>query len=147
MSRNYKFVITHHARQRFVERFSRESVDFLHLSMCRIGCDLCHELTFKLEDLVTRCKQNWDRIITAKLHDADDIRIFHNNSKFMEYMYNNYGFHRYRFLVEYPILFVVREADGVQIVLTCMNVNKPVNGSRILADFVHRPKYRKKVPC
>lgn len=143
---SYKYVITNHARQRFVERFSRESTEFIHLSQCKEGCNLCRDLTFKLDSLVTQFKQNWDRIIIAKLHDAEDIRIFHNNSKFMEHMYNKYGYHRYRFLVEYPVLFVVRDAD-VNVVLTCMNVNKSVNGTRILADFVHRPKYRKKVPC
>ena len=147
MNKNYKFVITHHARQRFVERFSRESVDFVHLSICRASCELCRDLTFKLDDLVNQNKKNWDRIITAKIYDAEDIRIFNNNSKFMEYMHNHYGYHRYLFLVEYPILFVVREAEEANIVLTCMNVNKPINGSRIIADFVHRPKYRKKVSC
>jgi len=147
MSKQYNFVITHHARQRFVERFSRESVQFAHLSRCK-GCDECRDLTYALHNLVTQNKKNWDKIICAKLYDAEDVRIFHNNANFMEYMYTRYGYHRYRFLVEGYILFVIREADGGQIVLTCMNVNRPVNGSWIIADFIHRPKYnRKKVPC
>ncbi len=59
-------------------------------------------------------------------------------------MYKNYGYHRFRFLVEGIILFVIRESEGQQIVLTCVDVNNPVNGSRIIGDFIHRPRYNKR---
>lgn len=141
--KGYDFVITQHVRERFVERFSRESRQFYHLSRCR-GCEQCRELTFSLTELVNQNKAMWDRIICAKLHDAEEVRIFHNNEPFMTQMYEKYGYHRFRFLVEGWILFVVREADGQQIVLTCMNVNNPVNGSRIIADFINRPRYNRR---
>lgn len=141
-ARNY--LITHHARERYVERFSRESKNFSHLSHCK-GCEQCRELTFLLNDLVNQQRYTWDKIICAKLHDAEDVRVFHNNTNFMERMYDRYGYGRFLFLVEGWILFVVREDAGKQIVLTCMNVNNPVNGSRIIADFIHRTKYNKRV--
>jgi hypothetical protein len=139
----YSFVITNHARERFVERFSRESRFFSHLSRCR-GCEYCRELTFDLLELANNNKVMWDRIICAKLHDAEDVRIFYNDATFMDYMYKQYGYQRYRFLVEGWILFVVRESDGQQIVLTCMDVNNPVNGSRVIANFLHRPRYNRR---
>jgi hypothetical protein len=141
--REYQFVITNHVRERFVERFSRESRYFYHLHQCR-GCEECRELTFWLTELVNEKKEIWDRIICAKLHDAEEVKVFNNDANFMDHMYKNYGYHRYHFLVEGEILFVVREADGQQIVLTCLNVNNPVNGSRVIANFINRPRYNRR---
>lgn len=141
--KGYDFVITQHVRERFVERFSRESSQFCHLSRCR-GCEQCRELTFFLTELVNQNKPRWDKIICAKLHDAEEVRIFHNNEPFMSQLYEKYGYNRFRFLVEGWILFVVIEDDGKQIVVTCMNVNNPVLGSRIIADFINRPRYNRR---
>ena len=141
--KGYDFVITNHVRKRFVERFSRESRELSHLSRCR-GCEYCRELTCWLAELVETKKDIWDRIICAKLHAAEDVKIYNNNATFMDYMYKNYGYHRFHFLVEGYILFVVREADGRQIVLTCVDVNYPVNGSRVIADFINRPRYNRR---
>jgi len=144
-TRQCRFLITHHARERYVERFSRESRIFVHLSECK-GCDQCRQLTFWLNDLVKQRRETWDRIIYAKLRDAEDVRVFHNNTNFMERMYEKYGYDsRFRFLVEGWILFVIKEDHGQYVVLTCMDVNNPVNGSRIIANFIHRPKYNKRV--
>ena len=140
--KNYRFLITKHARERFVERFTRESRQFAHLSRCR-GCEICKELAFKLYELVETNKANWDKIICAKLHDAEDVKIFHNNSIFMDNMYAKYGYGRFRFLVEGIILFPVSVEGCTNVVLTCMNVNNPTNGSMVIADFVNRPKYKK----
>ena len=140
---NKSFYITYHARQRFVERFSEESHKFVHLSRCK-GCFDCHDLVYQLRDLVNRHKTHWENLMYDRLQAADDVRIYLNDTNFMEYMYNKYGYGRYRFLVNGDILFVVAE-DSEQTVLTCMNVNNPVNGSRCIANFVKRPKFGKKV--
>lgn len=142
-NRKYNFIITDHARERFVERFSKESKNFIHLSHCN-GCELCRELTFKLYETVTQNRLMWNSIITIKVHDAKEVRIFHNNTTFMDEMYRKYGYSRYRFMVESEIIFVVREVDR-NILQTCMSANNPVNGSRIITDFIHRPKYNKRV--
>src|SRR5271156_6695066 len=85
--KNYDFVITSHVRERFVERFSRESSKFGHLRDCRqTCCSVCLDLTYQLADLVKRNKSNWDSIICAKLHDAEEINVFHNSSVFMDKM-------------------------------------------------------------
>lgn len=139
-----KFHITYHARQRFVERFSEESSAFVHLSSKCRGCFTCYDLTYRLKDLTEQHREKWNDMICARLNEADDVRIYLNDTNFMEYMYSKYGYGRYRFLVEGNILFVVTD-DNENAVLTCMNVNNPVNGSRVIANFVKRPKFGKKV--
>ena len=143
---SHNFIITAHARERYVERFSRESNRFNHLGWCReSGCETCANLTFQLDELVRRNRSNWDNILCAKLHDAEEIKIFHNNSSFMAKMYEKYGYDkRYRFLVEGDILFAICIDNGKNVVLTCMNVNNPVNGSMVIRNFLKRPKFKKK---
>lgn len=147
MQNTHHYIITRHARERFVERFSRESVKFAHLSNCRRGgdCDECRNLTFTLSELVEANKNGWDRIIRAKIHEAEDIKVIQNNINFMEYVYRKHGYHnRFSFLVEGRILFLVITDNGRPHVITCMDVNYPVNGTTIIADFIHRPKFKKK---
>jgi hypothetical protein len=137
------YIITNHVRERYVERFSEESDKFIHLSKCS-GCDRCRSLTFELADLVKSRREEWDQQIRAKILEAEKINIFLNNSKFMDYMHKNYGYYRYNFYVNNPILFAVIEDFGKKI-KTCMDVRWPVNGSTVLADFMKRPKYKKKL--
>jgi hypothetical protein len=137
----YDIVITNHLRERFVERFSKESDHFTHLNKCRqTECEICRDLTYDLMDLVQNNKQMWDRIICAKLHDAKDVKIFQNDFKFMETMYRKYGYDRYNFLVESNILFVV---NGRNIGLTCFSAKTPLNGSMVIANYLKRPKFNK----
>lgn len=140
------FIITTHARERYVERFSAESEQFAHLSSCRQNeCETCRDLTFNLNSLVKGKRQMWDKILQAKLKDAEEIKIFQNNAVFMSKMYANYGCDkRYRFLVEGRILFVICVDGGRDVVKTCMDVNYPVNGSMVIANFLKRPKFKKK---
>lgn len=141
--KKYDVIITNHLRERFVERFSKESADFIHLDQCREhGCISCRDLTYKLHDLVNNNKKMWDRIICAKIHDAKDVKIFQNDSRFMENMYSKYGYDRYSFLVEGDILFVV---NGRNVGLTCLDAQWSINGSKVIANYLKRPKYRKKV--
>lgn len=140
--KDYNIIITNHLRERFVERFSKESQDFAHLQKCRDrnNCELCRELVFNLCELVNRNKRMWDRIICAKMHDAKDVKIFQNDSRFMETMYKKYGYDRYSFLVEGDIIFVV---NGNNVGLTCFSAQNPLNGSMVIANYLNRPKYRK----
>ena len=140
----YRFRITQHARERYVQRFSKERDQFTHLSNCN-GCETCDEVWFELDSLVRRNKNMWDKIICAKVHDAKDVKIFHNNQNFMEQMYKKYGYDRYRFMVESNIIFVICENEIGNVLRTCMDVNWPINGSFVIANYINRPKYGKKV--
>lgn len=135
------FLITDHARERYVERFSRESNHFTHLHNCKmINCVSCRDLTYDLCELVNKDKKNWDSIIYEKILEAKEVKIFHNNAVFMDIMYSKYGYKRFNFLVNKFILFVVRDD---KVVVTCMDANNPINGSMVIANFLKRPKYNK----
>jgi hypothetical protein len=141
MYASHDFVITKHLRERFVERFSKESVEFAHLRACKqISCETCRELTFSLCELVEQNRKNWDSIICAKMHDAKNVKIFQNDFTFMDTMYKKYGYDRYDFLVEGNILFVVK---GNHVGVTCCNAQNPLNGSMVIANYINRPKYKK----
>ena len=134
------FIITNHARERFVERFSEENRKiYTHLKKCKQGCDLCIDLTFKLAEEIKRNRIYLDRIICDKLRTADETRIHHNNHKYMSRMLEKYGDNPAHLLVNNDILFVVIDAEAGKICVTCMDVK-----DSILGDFVRRPKYKKK---
>ncbi len=138
-----KYAITYHARQRYVERFSECANEFQHLGNCK-GCNNCTSLMYKMRNMLSD-RRKWNDIICAKLEKADDIRIFQNNDRFMTYMYERYGYHRYSFLVYEDALFVVIERDGEKVVVTCVDAREKFNGSYVIADFLNRPKYQKRV--
>jgi hypothetical protein len=143
---DYRYIITTHVRERFVERFSKEREQFYHLSNCRSNdCQVCRDLTYLLAETVDNNKKVWDSIICAKLHDAKEVRIFNNDYRFMNTLYEKYGYdQRYRFLVDGEIIFIICLDEGKNIVKTCMNVNYSINGSMRIADLIKRPKYKKK---
>ena len=62
---DYRYIITSHVRQRFVERFSKEREQFYHLSSCRLSeCQNCRDLAYTLSETVDRNKKVWDSIIS-----------------------------------------------------------------------------------
>lgn len=139
---DYDYRITNHCRERYVERFSKESSQFAHLYNCRQrnNCETCRDLSYTLYELVTNNRRNWDRIISAKIRDAKEIKIFQNDSNFMEVMYKKYGYDRYKFLNEGDILFVL---SGSNVILTCFSALHPLYGSMVIANYLRRPKYKK----
>ena len=136
---NYEFIITNHLRERFVERFTENRKLYSHLRNCS-GCPKCVSLTFKLQKEVREKGRFLDKVICAKLHDAKEVRIHHNNAEYMEFMVKKYGDRKFQFLVNEDILFVVVIAEKGKVVVTCENAKKSV-----LGDFVRRPKFKKRV--
>jgi len=142
-TKKHDFIITNHVRERFVERFSEENrKEYAHLSRCRDthnGCEICKSLAFKLHREVLDNRRYLDKVICARLHEAKETRIHHNNVEFMNRMYSKYGYQRFRFLIHEDILFVVIETEDGKVAVTCFDAKNSVVG-----DYVRRPKYRKK---
>ena len=130
------FIITNHARERFVERFSKNRRLYAHLGECG-GCSQCVSLLFRLRREVKENRP--DEIMLVKLQEARETKVHHNNLRFMHSMYEKYGYQNFHFLVGGEIIFVVVDDEG-KVVVTCLDAK-----SSILADFLKRPKYRKKV--
>lgn len=83
-----------------------------------------------------------DKMICARLHEAHETRIHHNNFDFMARMEAKYGDRPAHFLISDDILFVVIDAEEGKICVTCFDAKDSVVG-----DFVRRPKYKKKEPA
>ncbi len=138
-----KFIITNHARQRFVERFSVENhKTYLHLSQCkkRHNCELCISLTWKLHQEVEDGKYQLDDMMQNLLKEAKETRIHYNNTELMSRLHLRYGYKKFYFLIAEDVLFVVLATEEGEMVVTCMDAKNSHVG-----DFVRRPKYRKKV--
>ena len=141
-NRRYDFIITNHVRERFVERFSSDNRKvYAHLRSCK-GCQRCVSLTFRLKREVDSSRHFLDKMICARLHEAHETRIHHNNHDFMTRMTAKYGDKPTRYLISNDILFLVVESEEGKVCVTCMDAKDSV-----LGDFVRRPKFRKKEPA
>lgn len=134
------YIITNHARERFVERFSETNRKaYAHLRECN-GCQRCVSLTFRLKREVDTDRAALDQRILAMLAGSYETRIHHNNFRFMQNMADKYGDHPARFLVNGDTLFIVLDAPEGKLCVTCLNAK-----TSVLKDFVRRPKFKKKV--
>jgi hypothetical protein len=112
------FVLTTHAQERFIQRTNSK---FIHIDFCiEEGCPTCTDLKKQIKKIVlSDTKRIKDRMI-ERLERADEDRSYLNDSNFMDRYYEKYGYdHKYRFLYDDGILFVVKEKK-FNIVITCM---------------------------
>lgn len=139
------YIITNHARERFVERFSGKRKEFMHLSNCsEDNCEKCKDLIYSLERLSTKDRYNLDKTIIELLNSSQETKIFYNDFNFMSRMYERHGYKKFKFLYNEEIIFPIIEDRGKKIVLTCMCTNYKVNNSTIFSDYIKRPKFKKK---
>lgn len=67
-------------------------------------------------------KDNPDGRIKTLINEGDVSRSFINDSKFMNYLYETYGYgHTYDFVVNGDIVFVIKKNEGQKIAVTCLN--------------------------
>ena len=77
------------------------------------------------------------------LEQADESKSFINNSGFMCWYYEKYGYDkRFQFLVNDGMLFVVVIEKGRKVVVTCVEAKTHMAGKAVLAS--RRKKFRKK---
>lgn len=138
--KSQKYIITTHARERFVSRFSSARDEYSHIEECRSSCPTC----FELKNKIAANRHHWDNLICEKLVDAEDVRIFQNDTEFMSFMYERYGYNRFHFFVSGYIVFITVEERGMYCLKTCMDGNWRINGSLVLKNFINRPKYKRK---
>jgi len=74
------------------------------------------------------------------INSGEISRSFLNDSRFMNYLYDTYGYgHTYDFVIKDNIVFVIKKSDGKNIAVTCLN-KKEVSFSISKAT-----KFKKKV--
>jgi hypothetical protein len=134
--------ITLHARERFIERFSDRNKEYAHLEDCKTkgGCARCVSLTFQLKRDVFQKREFYEKVISEKLNEAEETKIYLNNSNFMHTMYERYGHRRFRFLVNDECVFVVIDDEKGNTLVSCLESERG-----IFNNFSKRPKYKKRM--
>lgn len=136
-----EFIITRHARERFVQRTDKR---FARLQWCEYEPeDEMDALRKTLEELIKNSQRDIDSKIFQRLEQATDSRSFLNNSGFMAWYYEKYGYDkRFQFLVSDDVLFIAIIERGRKIIVTCISSKGHMAGKSVLANL--RNKFRKK---
>ena len=132
------YVITYHLRDRFVERTNKK---YRHTRDCRDKtCQHCCWIKQQIKEDVRLNKEEIDAAIYDSLDQADEDRSYLNNSGFMEWYYNKYGYDkRFEFLVYQNILFVIVHDGGKKVGVTCVLAKTHLAGKTI----IYKPKFNR----
>lgn len=135
---NREFIFTNHLRQRFVQRTTNE---YKHLKECREKeCETCKELEQDIRLKVAENEREINSQIRKRISRADENRSYLNNTGFMSWYYEKYGYDtQFQFLVHKDILFVVLIKRGRKVVVTCLEAKTHLVGKATAA----RKKYNK----
>jgi hypothetical protein len=131
------FVVTTHARERFVERSHKK---FAHLKTCRAsGCERCKSLTFDLRNAIEGHEQEIDTEILTRLSQASEERSYVNDTGFMQWYFEKYGYDQPpHFLVHENITFVYVMRRKMKVLVTCVPSKTHIVGRR-----AKRTKFKK----
>lgn len=88
-------------------------------------------------------RKNIDREISRRINLSEENRSYTNNSEFMSWYYEKYGYDkRFEFLVHDDIVFVVVVEEGNKIVVTCVSAKTHIAGK----DHKSRIRFKKPKP-
>jgi hypothetical protein len=136
MTANHEFIITRHIRERYVQRTNKR---FSKLQWDEGDQALKNEF----DDLLKNKQKEIDQEILQRLENATESRSYINNSGFMEWHFEKYGYDkRFSFLVNDNILFVAIVEKGRKIVVTCVSAKTHLAGKAVLDQ--RRKKFKKK---
>ena len=129
-----EYIFTHHLRERFVQRTNKK---FSHLQSCREeDCPICRDMNSEIKSILKH-RRPIDIELSRRIGEADENRSYLNNTGFMNWYYEKYGFDKkFEFLVHEDVLFVVVVDKGRKVVVTCVQAKTHIAGK---AAF--RPKY------
>ena len=126
-----KFIFTNHLRERFIQRTNSR---YDHLKGCKDKeCEECQKLKEEIKQKSIEEKREVDTQIIKRISNADENRSYVNNSGFMTWYYDKYGYDdKFQFLVHKNILFVVLIKRGRKIVVTCLDARTHLVGKATL---------------
>ena len=129
-----EYIFTHHLRERFVQRSDKK---YLHLQHCRESdCPVCRDMRAEIKGQL-EYRRPVDIELAKRIGSATENRSYLNNTGFMAWYYDKYGFDKkFEFLVHDDILFVVVVDKGKKVVVTCVKARSHLAGK---GSF--RPKY------
>ena len=137
MTRKREFIFTNHLQQRFVQRTTSE---YKHLKDCREkDCETCKELEQDIRLKVAENEREINSKIRKRISQAEENRSYLNNTEFMSWYYEKYGYDtQFQFLVHKDILFVAIVKRGRKVVVTCLEAKTHLAGKA-----ASRKKYSK----
>lgn len=126
------YVITQHVRERFLQRKDKK---YNHLQFCREDvCPHCEALLTAIRVEISFERQKIDDEIRERVDRAEEDRACLNNSGFMAWYYEKYGFDkRFEFLIDDDLLFVVIHDEGSKVIVTCVSSKTHFAGKSHLA--------------
>ena len=129
-----EYIFTHHLRERFVQRSDKK---FQHLQSCQEeDCPMCRDMKAEIKAQL-EIRRPIDRELARRIGEAEENRSYLNNSGFMAWYYEKYGFDKkFEFLVHEDMLFVVIVDKGKKVVVTCVKAR-----SHLAGRGTFRPKY------
>jgi hypothetical protein len=140
MANNSDLIITRHVRERYIQRTNKR---FRKLQWSEFEKDQERMKLLKkeLDQLIKNEQWDIDQEIFQRLKNSTESRSFINNTGFMEWYHEKYGYDkRFQFLVDSELLFVVILEKGRRIVVTCVEAKTHLAGKAVLS----KKKFRKK---
>lgn len=131
-----EYIFTHHLRERFIQRSDKK---YVHLQHCREeDCPICRDMQAEIKSRL-EVRRPIDIELARRIGEAEENRSYLNNSGFMTWYYEKYGFDKkFEFLVHEDMLFVVIVDKGKKVVVTCVKAR-----SHLAGKSTFRPKYNK----
>jgi hypothetical protein len=122
-----RIILTTHVRERFLQRTNKK---YNHLDDCYVkDCPKCQELSDEVKQIAESCKFQINNDIWDRLCEAEEERSYLNNTVFMAWYYNKYGYDKtFEFLIDKNILFVVVHDVGRKVAVTCISSKHHVIG-------------------
>jgi hypothetical protein len=135
MAKRREYIFTHHLRERFIQRTQKK---YEHMQHCWTeGCETCKKLLEECKTEVSTNRRTIDRELARRVDEADENRSYINNTEFMSWYYEKYGFDKkFEFLTHEDMLFVVVVDEGKKVIVTCVLARTHLAGR---PSF--RPKY------
>ena len=139
MANRREYIFTTHLKERFYQRTHNKK--YIHLQQChKEGCEMCEGLKTEIEVKLAQNKRAVGEELSRRINAAIESRSHLNNSGFMQWYYDKYGFDkRFEFLVHEDILFVVVIDKGQKVIVTCVSSKTHLAGKVSL-----RPKFKKR---
>ena len=111
-----KIFVTDHAIERYVERTNKR---FQHLAECKHKCEICAKLKVDRDQTIEMSKKHLIENITAQVQAGDEDRRVLNNTHYMSYCYEKYGYDRdFHFIINDHLVFLIIISKGIQRVVT-----------------------------
>lgn len=142
---SHEYYFTRHLRERYVQRTNRK---YKHMQQCHSeDCSTCKNHHKEIRDYVQFNRQIVDVELSKRVAESVENRSYLNNSGFMEWYFDKYGYDkRFEFLVHDDLLFVVVEDKGKKVIVTCVSSKTHIAGKSChgVKKFSHIPTKEEK---